>query len=73
MTIYSQEISPGIVETNFSETMWGDAAKAKETYSSLKCLKAEDIAASVIHAISAPLHVNVSKYKSYYETTDFKL
>ncbi|XP_076041186.1 dehydrogenase/reductase SDR family member 11-like isoform X2 [Oratosquilla oratoria] len=54
-------IMPGIVETDFTVKMTQDPEYCKRLYASFKCLQAEDIAASVIHALSAPPHVQVDK------------
>jgi len=52
------EISPGLVETEFQARLNGEAA-AEKVYSRLKCLQGDDIADSVIYALSAPPHVQV--------------
>jgi len=52
------EISPGLVETEFQVRMSGEAA-AEKVYSKIKCLQADDIADSVVYALSAPPHVQV--------------
>ena len=58
-----QSISPGIVETEFSYRMNADKPElAKQLYSSLHALQPEDVAASVIHVLSAPKHVQVSGF-----------
>ena len=59
---YAQSISPGIVETDFSKTMTGDEDGAKKFYQSLSCLQASDVAASVVHVITAPPHVEVKTF-----------
>jgi len=52
------QISPGIVETEFLERAVGKAA-ADEKHKSVITMKANDIADSVIYALSAPPHVQV--------------
>lgn len=53
-------ISPGLVETEFSYRMYHKTPeRAKQTYSSIECLTAEDVADAVIYALSAPRRVNV--------------
>ena len=54
-----QSVSPGIVATGFCQNMTGDAEAAAKLYGSLECLKAEDVAASVMHILTAPAHVEV--------------
>lgn len=54
-------ISPGYVETEFSQVMHrGDAAAARKLYDSMECLQAEDVAAAVLYCLSAPDHVDVN-------------
>ncbi len=55
------EICPGRVETNFFATMTGDAKMAQETYfDGFDSLQPQDITASVLFALDAPAHVNIS-------------
>jgi NADP-dependent 3-hydroxy acid dehydrogenase YdfG len=55
------EICPGRVETSFFATMTGDAKTARETYfDGHASLQPEDITASVLFALDAPTHVNIS-------------
>jgi len=55
------EICPGRVETGFFGTMTGDAKKARETYfDNQTSLQAEDITATVLFALDALAHVNIS-------------
>ena len=56
-----QSISPGLVETEFSKNMTGSEELAKKLYSSIHCLQATDVAASVEHLLTAPPHVEVKK------------
>ncbi|XP_053310297.1 dehydrogenase/reductase SDR family member 11 isoform X1 [Spea bombifrons] len=58
--IRATSISPGLVETGFAfKLLDNDPEKAAATYESIKCLKAEDIANSVIYVLSAPPHVQI--------------
>jgi len=52
-------LSPGLVETEFSEAMTGDKDKAKKLYESISCLQAVDMAESVKFILSAPPHVQI--------------
>ncbi|KAI0215420.1 Dehydrogenase/reductase SDR family member 11 [Lamellibrachia satsuma] len=52
------EISPGLVETEFFARLGGEEL-SKKIFKNLNGLKAEDIADSVIYALSAPPHVQV--------------
>jgi len=52
-------IAPGAVETNFSNTRFGDDAKADAVYEGYEPLNAEDIADLALYILSAPLHVNI--------------
>lgn len=52
------QISPGVVETEFFERKSGKKT-ADKLFKSFKCLEAENVADSVIYAMSAPPHVQV--------------
>lgn len=52
-------ISPGFVETEFAERFSGDAEAARATYSRFPCLQSEDIAATILHLLSQPAHVEL--------------
>jgi len=52
-------ISPGFVETEFAEVYHGDPSKAEETYSRYKVLEAKDIAATCLHVLELPEHVQI--------------
>lgn len=52
-------ISPGLVETEFAQRMLKDEMKGLEIYKEIECLQAEDVAASVVYALSAPPRVQI--------------
>lgn len=53
-------VSPGLVETEFSEVRFhGDTEQAEKVYSGLKALTAVDIAEIVLFTASRPAHVNI--------------
>ena len=55
------EISPGMVETEFSTVRFkGDVAKASNVYKGMKPLSGEDIADVIKFMITRPAHVNLS-------------
>jgi serine 3-dehydrogenase len=56
------EVSPGMVETEFSLVRFhGDAERAAKVYKGLTPLSPDDIADAVFWCASRPLHVNVSE------------
>ncbi|NP_001088432.1 dehydrogenase/reductase (SDR family) member 11 S homeolog [Xenopus laevis] len=58
--VRATSISPGLVETEFAfKLLDNDPEKAAATYESIKCLKAEDIASTVLYVLSAPPHVQI--------------
>lgn len=60
------EISPGMVETEFSLVRFGgDAEKAKAIYQGMKPLSAEDIAEAVVWTLMRPPHVNIQEMIIY--------
>ena len=60
------EISPGLVETGFSEVRFdGDKEKAKKVYQGIQALSAEDIAEAVFWSASVPRHMNVQEMVLY--------
>lgn len=55
-------VEPGMVETEFSEVRFsGDKTAAKSVYAGLTPLRAEDVAASILHCATAPAHVNIDE------------
>lgn len=53
-------VSPGLVETEFSEVRFqGDKAKASAVYENLKALTANDIAEIIQFILQRPSHVNI--------------
>ncbi|XP_029468573.1 dehydrogenase/reductase SDR family member 11 [Rhinatrema bivittatum] len=60
--IRATSISPGLVETNFAFKLHdNDPEKAAATYESIRCLKTEDIASSVLYVLGAPPHVQIGE------------
>lgn len=59
------EISPGMVETEFSEVRLGDIEKAKAVYKDMTPLSPGDIADSIAWSISRPAHVNIQELVIY--------
>jgi NADP-dependent 3-hydroxy acid dehydrogenase YdfG len=56
------EISPGLVETEFSRVRFdGDAERAAAVYRGMTPLVAEDVAECILWALSRPPHVNVDE------------
>jgi len=55
------QISPGMVETEFSEVRFhGDKKKAQQVYKNMSPLKANDIADLIYYISNTPSHVNVA-------------
>lgn len=59
------EISPGMVETEFSEVRLGDKDKARAVYAGMTPLTARDVAETVAWAVARPAHVNVQEIVLY--------
>lgn len=51
-------ISPGMVETEFAEAMWGPGASA-EAYGRFPCLQPDDIADAVLFVLARPPHAQI--------------
>ena len=52
-------VSPGYVETEFVEKYHRSAELARETYGRYRVLEPRDVAATVLHVLSAPPHVQI--------------
>jgi 3-hydroxy acid dehydrogenase / malonic semialdehyde reductase len=59
------EVSPGMVETEFSQVRLGDAEKAKAVYAGMTPLSARDIAETIYWCINRPAHVNIQEVVIY--------
>ncbi|MBS1962792.1 MAG: SDR family NAD(P)-dependent oxidoreductase [Bdellovibrionales bacterium] len=59
------EISPGMVNTDFSTVRFGDAERAKAVYAGMTPLLAEDIADTIHWAATRPAHVNIQEMVIY--------
>jgi NADP-dependent 3-hydroxy acid dehydrogenase YdfG len=59
------EVSPGMVETEFSEVRLGDPARARAVYQGFKPLDANDIAETVVWMAERPQHVNIQEIVIY--------
>jgi NADP-dependent 3-hydroxy acid dehydrogenase YdfG len=55
------EISPGMVETEFSAVRLRDSERAKAVYSGMKPLTARDIAETILWCVERPAHVNIQE------------
>lgn len=60
------EIDPGMVETEFSLVRFkGDAERAKKLYANFTPLTAEDVADTILYAITRPAHINIAEIVLY--------
>ncbi len=60
------EISPGLVQTEFSEVRFnGDKERAKSVYKGIKALSAGDIAEAIYWSVKVPKHMNVQEMILY--------
>jgi 3-hydroxy acid dehydrogenase/malonic semialdehyde reductase len=59
------EVSPGMVETEFSIVRFEDEKKAKQVYQGMNPLKAEDIAETIFWCAQRPSHVNIQEVILY--------
>ncbi len=58
-------ISPGMVETEFSEVRFKDKEKAKKVYEGFKPLTAEDVSETILWSLTRPQHVNIQELVIY--------
>lgn len=59
------EVSPGMVETEFSQVRLGDPAKAKAVYSGMTPLTPADIAETIVWCVNRPARVNIQEVVIY--------
>ncbi len=59
------EISPGMVNTDFSAIRFGDSERAKAVYAGMTPLLAEDIADTIHWVATRPAHVNIQEMVIY--------
>lgn len=53
-------ISPGVIETDFASRVFTDHDEAAALFNTIECLKAEDIAQTVVYILQSPPHVDVN-------------
>lgn len=58
-------ISPGMVETEFSEVRLGSPVKAKAVYQNMTPLTPEDVADAIYWSLERPRHVNIQEIVIY--------
>ncbi len=59
------EISPGMVETEFSQVRFGDVEKARSVYAGMTPLTPTDVAEAILWAIERPARVNIQEIVLY--------
>jgi hypothetical protein len=59
------EISPGMVETEFSRVRLRDPARAKTVYQGMTPLSPADIAEAIVWCVNRPAHVNIQEVVLY--------
>jgi 3-hydroxy acid dehydrogenase/malonic semialdehyde reductase len=59
------EVSPGMVETEFSEVRFRDAERGKSVYQGVEPLTPEDIAEAVVWCVTRPARMNVQELVIY--------
>jgi NADP-dependent 3-hydroxy acid dehydrogenase YdfG len=59
------EISPGMVETEFSEVRLRDSERAKTVYKGLTPLSAADVGETILWCVNRPAHVNIQEVVLY--------
>ena len=55
------DIAPGLAETEFSIVRLGSTEKAKQVYSGMRPLTAQDVAEVIVWVATRPQHVNISQ------------
>ena len=53
-------ITPGLVETEFSQVRFKGGSQADNVYKGYKALQPEDVAEVIYFAVSRPAHVNIA-------------
>lgn len=61
--IRTSEISPGAVETEFSEVRWHDKERAKDFYTQVKALMPDDVADAAIYCATRRPEVNIHEIR----------